>query len=184
MQETGSIQARLQAASTLPDTLAVSFDAFEAIRLAARNCVDRIPELFAAFMTTADAAVKGREALTAAPSLPASGPRSRSYIPRAGRSSRGSRGHQMPSAITGSSTGGQNAGPRINRAAASHANATRRIEDMVRDLQLTEPALLLRAAAIDEAARDLLAEATAKARHQTASRGPVGPSRHLPQKAR
>ena len=71
MQETQTIQARLQDASTLPDTLAASFDAFEAIRLAARTCTDRIPELFAAFMTTADAAVDGREAITAAPSLPA-----------------------------------------------------------------------------------------------------------------
>ena len=71
MPETQPIQARLQDASALADTLAVSFDAFEAIRLAARSCVDRIPELFAAFMTTADAAVEGREAITAAPSLPA-----------------------------------------------------------------------------------------------------------------
>jgi hypothetical protein len=71
MQETQSIQARLRDASTLPDTLAVSFDAFEAIRVAARSSVDRIPELFAAFMTTAGAAVEGREAVTAAPSLPA-----------------------------------------------------------------------------------------------------------------
>jgi hypothetical protein len=71
MQENPSIQARLRDASTLPDTLAVSFDAFEAIRLAVRSWVDRIPELFAAFMTTADAAVEGREAITAAPSLPA-----------------------------------------------------------------------------------------------------------------
>ena len=71
MPQTQSIQARLRDASALPDTLAVSFDAFEAIRLAARSCTDRIPELFAAFMTTADAAVDGREAITAAPSLPA-----------------------------------------------------------------------------------------------------------------
>ena len=35
MQETSSIQARLLDASTLPETLAVSFDSFEAIRLAA-----------------------------------------------------------------------------------------------------------------------------------------------------
>ena len=71
MPQTQPIQARLQDASALPDTLAVSFDAFEAIRLAARSCTDRVPELFAAFMTTADAAVDGREAITAAPSLPA-----------------------------------------------------------------------------------------------------------------
>jgi hypothetical protein len=71
MPETQPIQARLQDASGLGDTLAVSFDAFEAIRLAARSCVDRVPELFAAFMTTASAAADGREAITAAPSLPA-----------------------------------------------------------------------------------------------------------------
>lgn len=70
MQETQSIQAQLRDASTLPDTLVVSLDAFEAIRQAARSRVDQIPELFAAFMTTADAAVEGREAITAAPSLP------------------------------------------------------------------------------------------------------------------
>ena len=52
-----------------------------------------------------------------------------------------------------------------------------RIEDMVRDLRLTEPDLLLRAAAIDEAAGDLLTEATTKAHHQGQSRGPTGPIR-------
>ncbi len=52
-----------------------------------------------------------------------------------------------------------------------------RIEDMVRDLQLTEPALLLRAAAIDEATRDLLAEATAKAGRQARRRKPTRPLR-------
>ena len=50
-----------------------------------------------------------------------------------------------------------------------------RMEEAVRDLQLSEPALLLRAAAIDEAARDLLAEATAKAHHQTVSHEPDYP---------
>jgi hypothetical protein len=52
-----------------------------------------------------------------------------------------------------------------------------RIENMVSELQLTEPDLLLRAAAIDQATRDLLAEATAKAHHQSPSRGPTGPIR-------
>ena len=52
-----------------------------------------------------------------------------------------------------------------------------RIEDVVRDLQLTEPALLLRAAAIDEATRDLLAEATAKVGRQTPSHKPTRPLR-------
>jgi hypothetical protein len=65
-----SIQARIQRASTLPETLAACFDAFEIIRRAASACVDEVPELFAAFMTTAGAAVEGREAVTSAPSLP------------------------------------------------------------------------------------------------------------------
>jgi hypothetical protein len=41
--------------------------------MTARDCQNRVPELFAAFMTTADAAVDGREALTIAPSLPLGG---------------------------------------------------------------------------------------------------------------
>ena len=52
-----------------------------------------------------------------------------------------------------------------------------RIEDVVRELQLTEPALLLRAAAIDEAAQDLLAEATAKAARQPPSHKPARSTR-------
>jgi hypothetical protein len=71
VHETSSIQARLRQAASLPDTLAASFDAFETIRLLARDGEDRIPALFAAFMSVADAAVDGREAVTAAPSLPA-----------------------------------------------------------------------------------------------------------------
>src|SRR5260370_37647053 len=50
--------------------LAASFDAFEVIRLLARDSEDTVPALFAAFMTAADAAVDGREAVTTAPSLP------------------------------------------------------------------------------------------------------------------
>jgi hypothetical protein len=69
----GSIEARLEQAASLPETLAASFDAFEIIRMAARGCQDRVPALFAAFMTAADAAVDGREALTLAPSLPLAG---------------------------------------------------------------------------------------------------------------
>jgi hypothetical protein len=73
MRETSGIEARLQAAATLPDTLAAGFDAFEIIRLLARECEDRVPGLLAAFMTAADAAVDGREAITAAPALPRPG---------------------------------------------------------------------------------------------------------------
>ena len=56
--------------SSLPGTLAASFDAFEAIRLLARGNEHRDPGLFAAFMMAADAAVDGREAITTSPSLP------------------------------------------------------------------------------------------------------------------
>jgi hypothetical protein len=68
-----TIEARLRQAAGLPEMLAVGFDAFEAIRMAARDYQDQVPGLFAAFMTTANAAVDGREALTVAPSLPLDG---------------------------------------------------------------------------------------------------------------
>jgi hypothetical protein len=68
--QVGSAEVRLRQAATLPDVLDAGFDAFEAIRITARSCQDQVPGLFAAFMTTADAAVDGREALTIAPSLP------------------------------------------------------------------------------------------------------------------
>jgi hypothetical protein len=70
MPGASNIEARLEQAASLREVLAAGFDAFEAIRMAARDCQNRVPALFAAFMTTADAAVDGREALTLAPSLP------------------------------------------------------------------------------------------------------------------
>ncbi len=73
MQHAERIQRRLREVSGVPDTLAVSFDGFEMIRLLARQFRDQVPELFAAFMTTAGAAVDGREAVTAASSLPPPG---------------------------------------------------------------------------------------------------------------
>jgi hypothetical protein len=73
MQHAERMQRRLREVSGVPDTLAVSFDTFEVIRLLARQFRDQVPELFAAFMTTADAAVDGREAITAAVSLPPPG---------------------------------------------------------------------------------------------------------------
>ncbi|SRR6266536_302521 len=54
----------------LPETLGWAFDAFEATRFAARNCEDRVPELFATFMMSAGAAVEGRNAVVDAPSFP------------------------------------------------------------------------------------------------------------------
>jgi hypothetical protein len=64
-----AIAARLRDARSLPELLAVSFDAFEAIRVLARGSEDIVPSLFATFMTAADAAVDGREAITVAPSM-------------------------------------------------------------------------------------------------------------------
>lgn len=73
LHQVGCLQSRLRQARSLPDTLAVSFDAFEAVRVLARQSQGRVPRLFAAFMSTADAAVDGREAVTIAPSLPPPG---------------------------------------------------------------------------------------------------------------
>jgi hypothetical protein len=73
VSQASGIEARLMEAASLPETLAAGFDAFEAIRMTARDWQDRAPELLAAFMTAADAAVDGREALTIAPSLPHAG---------------------------------------------------------------------------------------------------------------
>jgi hypothetical protein len=71
MAEIGEVAQRVRDSATVPDLLGAGFEAFEAIRLAARACEDRAPELFAAFMMAAGAAVEGRNALYAAPSLPA-----------------------------------------------------------------------------------------------------------------
>src|ERR1700730_15879496 len=73
MRDMDDINARLREVSSVSETLAVSFGAFEVIRLLARGNEDRIPELFAVFMMAADAAVDGRDAVTAAPSLPRTG---------------------------------------------------------------------------------------------------------------
>jgi hypothetical protein len=64
-----AIMAQLRGACSLPELLAASFDAFEAIRVLARGSEDIVPSMFAAFMTAADAAVDGRQAITFAPSL-------------------------------------------------------------------------------------------------------------------
>jgi hypothetical protein len=69
VQETSSIMTRLRDATSLPDILTAAFDAFETTRQLARDCEDHAPALFAAFMTTADAAVEGREAISIAPGL-------------------------------------------------------------------------------------------------------------------
>lgn len=54
------LSARVHAAATLAELLDAGFDAFEAIRAAARACEDRTPELFAAFMMAAGTATEGR----------------------------------------------------------------------------------------------------------------------------
>jgi hypothetical protein len=70
MDQIGRVTARLRAADSLAATLAAGFDALEVIRAGARDCEDRAPELFAAFMLAAGAAAEGRNALAGAPSLP------------------------------------------------------------------------------------------------------------------
>jgi hypothetical protein len=65
-----AIAARLRGGTALAGLLDAGFDAFEVIRLVARACEDLAPELFAAFITAAGAAVEGRNALGDAPSLP------------------------------------------------------------------------------------------------------------------
>jgi hypothetical protein len=69
MHDVEAIAVRLQDARPLPELLAASFDAFEAIRVLGRGSENIVPSLFAAFMTAADAAVDGREAITIAPSM-------------------------------------------------------------------------------------------------------------------
>ena len=81
--------------------------------------------------------------------------------------------------------------PKIHQQAKSRPDLIQpgHLEDAVRDLQLTEPALLVRASAIDEAGRELLAEAIAKAHRQASaarasdrpastSRGPAAAIHH------
>ncbi len=67
------IEAQVRGSESLPEVLAAAFDAFEAIRAAARDCEDRTPELFAAFLLAGGAATEGRNALLGAPSLPHGG---------------------------------------------------------------------------------------------------------------
>ena len=75
MTELDAIAARLRGGTALAGLLDAAFDAFEVIRLVARAGEDLAPDLFAAFITTAGAAVEGRNALGDAPSLPpATGP--------------------------------------------------------------------------------------------------------------
>jgi hypothetical protein len=72
MDEITEIAQRVSSSGTLPELLDAGFAAFEAIRLAARACEDRMPELFAAFMMAAGTAVEACNALSGAPSLPRS----------------------------------------------------------------------------------------------------------------
>jgi hypothetical protein len=71
--EVAKAAARVQDAAGLPELLSASFDAFEVIRRLCRSHEDQAAELLPTFMTAADAAVDGREAVTAAPSLARAG---------------------------------------------------------------------------------------------------------------
>lgn len=77
------IAERLTQAASLPETLTAALEAFEAIRITARSYQEQQSELFAAFMTAADAAVDGREALTSAPSTPPNGVAVTQVVPAA-----------------------------------------------------------------------------------------------------
>jgi hypothetical protein len=54
MPDIAEIGARLRENAGLPGLLALSFDAFDAIRVLARRCEDQSPELLVTFMCTAD----------------------------------------------------------------------------------------------------------------------------------
>jgi hypothetical protein len=69
VSETARIESRLAEATTLTELLTAAFDAFEVIRSLARDCEDHGAELLATYMTIADTAVDGREAVTAAHSV-------------------------------------------------------------------------------------------------------------------
>ena len=56
MDELSAIAARVNGGSTVAELLDAAFDAFEFLRLVARACEDRAPELFAAFMLAAGSA--------------------------------------------------------------------------------------------------------------------------------
>jgi len=66
MHETNGIESRLRQATTLPGVLAASFDASEVVRLLAYGNEDRYQGCSQRPMTAADAAVDGRETVTAA----------------------------------------------------------------------------------------------------------------------
>jgi hypothetical protein len=63
VNDLAAVAARLRDSRTIAELLDAAFDAFEFIRLVARACEDRVPELFAAFMLAAGTAVEGRNAI-------------------------------------------------------------------------------------------------------------------------
>jgi hypothetical protein len=70
MDRISAAERRVRGSGSVPELLAAGFDAFEEIRLVARDCEDRAAELFAPFLMAAGAATEGRNALVEAPSLP------------------------------------------------------------------------------------------------------------------
>ena len=70
MSRIADAQARLEAAKGVPTVLAASYGAFDQLLLAIREHEERTEGLFAAFVMAASSAADGRDALTAAPSLP------------------------------------------------------------------------------------------------------------------
>jgi hypothetical protein len=110
VHQISAIEDRLRHSTTMPDSLAASFDTFETIRLIARQHELAAPQLFAAFMTTA-AAAEGRDAITAAPSLPLAG-RPPAAIRRARTRARGRPGEHRRCPRRARRHPGQPPGPR------------------------------------------------------------------------
>ena len=94
--------------------------------------------------------------------------------------------HRQPAAPCGPASG-TTAGPVGRHTSADQFPAglaqPGHLEHAIRELQLTEPALLVRASAIDEAGRDLLAEAIAKAHHQASATSALDPPASVPRRS-
>jgi hypothetical protein len=84
MSRIADAQARMEAAYGVPAILAASYSAFDQLLLAIREDEERADGLFAAFVMAAASAADGRDALTAAPSLPLPLPRPGDLISGAG----------------------------------------------------------------------------------------------------
>jgi hypothetical protein len=123
----------------------------------ADGCADRDPGLFAAFLFTAAAAAEGRDAAGFAPRCQI--PWARRSASRPGNSGPGRPHPPLHPALPGHSQ----PAPVRPAAAADRPGATAPepgpVEQVICRLRIDDPAVLLRAAAIDQAARQLITQA-------------------------